>query len=151
MTDGLKSRAGKLRATGLCGLALLVAAPAAVGAAPGRYAGKTSQGLTVAVKVTKPSRANLSIGFRGRCSNGRGFQARSRTRDVSLTPRGYFSTALAVKGELRGIGRGTHRFRIDGQVRKNVAEGRFRSTFTSGSVTCRSPRVTFTIRREAAG
>ena len=151
MTNGLNSWTGKLRTTGLCGLTLLVAAPAAVGAAPGRYAGKTSQGLTVAVKVIKPSRANVSIGFRGACNNGRRFQARSRTRDVSLTPRGYFSVALEMKGELSGVGRGTHRFRMDGQVRKNVAEGRFRSTFTSGSVTCRSPRVTFRIRREAAG
>lgn len=151
MTNGLDGRAGKLRITGLCGLALLVAAPVAVGAAPGRYAGTTSQDRTVAVKVTNPNRANLSIGYVGRCGDGRRFQARSRTRDLRLTPRGYFSAVMKVRGELRGLGRGTHRLRIDGQVRKNVAEGRLRSTFTSGSVTCRSPRVTFTIRRETAG
>ncbi len=140
-------RLGTRRATAMVVLALLAVAPAALAATPGRYVGKTSQKLRVTLEVTSASRADIQIKYRGQCTNGRTFTAETTTENARIDDDGEFSVAMGGKATFIGIGKGRFNYTLAGDIRKNVAEGRFRSTFTSGSVTCRSGRVTFKARR----
>lgn len=128
-------------------LALLVAAPAATAVMPGRYKGKTSQERSVSIRVTSPTRMDLKLFYKGRCDNGRRFTGSVSVVDIRVSSRGRFPTIVRGRGTIVGIGSGAFRHRLVGQVRRNIAEGKFRSTFRSRGIVCRSGGVPFKARR----
>ena len=128
-------------------LAVLVAAPAATAVMPGRYKGKTSQERSVSLHVTSPARMDLKLSYRGRCDNGRRFTASVTVLHMRVSSRGHFPTVVRGRGTIVGIGRGTFRHRVTGEIRRRIAEGTFRSTFRSRGIVCRSGGVQFKARR----
>lgn len=102
---------------------LAVAAPALASSTPRRYAGTTSQGTAVQLRVLPDRRrVTMTIYYRVRCNDGGAPQLTyTRVGAMSLR-RGHFSAAGVYKGSVDGS---TNDYRLAGSLSAGHASGRF--------------------------
>src|SRR3954464_1587968 len=134
--------------------ALAVAAPAALAALPGgaRYAGKTSDGSAVTLKLSGDGKnvKRMTIHYDLSCSKGR--TAQSYT--VILGPRVHKDRSFSTSGSYTGTQDGSkNTFHVSGKLSASKAHGKF-SLKSSGrasdgsKVTCRTGRLTWSAKRQ---
>jgi hypothetical protein len=124
---------------------LLGAASPALALSPARYAGETSQGTRVALRLSPARRVTLRIYYRVSCSDGRKPRMTYTNISGARLAHGRFAAAGIYKGSLDGS---TNDYRIRGVVTSAGAHGIFSlHATTTRQVHCRSGTVTWTARR----
>jgi hypothetical protein len=134
--------------------ALALAAPAALAALPGgaRYAGKTSDGNPVAVKLSGNAKnvKRMRITYDLSCSKGR--TAHSYT-DI-LGPRIRKDRTFSTSGSYTGTQDGSkNTFHVSGKLSASKAHGKFSLTATGRAsdgtkLNCKTGRVTWSAKRQ---
>ena len=124
---------------------LLGAASPALALSPASYAGETSQGTRVALRLSPGRRVALRIYYRVSCSDGRAPRTTYTNISGARLARGRFAAAGVYKGSLDGS---TNDYRIRGVVTSAGAHGTFSlHATTTTQVHCRSGTVTWSARR----
>jgi hypothetical protein len=134
--------------------ALAVAAPAALAALPGgaRYAGKTSDGSAVTLKLSRDAKSvrRMRIHYDLSCTHGR--SAHSYT-DI-LGPRVRKDRTFSASGSYTGTADGSkNTFHVSGKVTASRAHGNFTLKATGRAsdgtkLSCKTGKVTWSANRQ---
>lgn len=131
--------------------------PPAAPPVAGRYAGETSQGETIAIRVLRDARrASWRLRYEGRCTDGVGIRGGYRSGEgtplLELARDGSFRVSGAEPAPFRGGRSGQARFELSGRLGPEGGTGTWRIEVVppraaGASVTCTSGPVRFGVAR----